>query len=1652
MKRTLSFLLSIIMTASIVGGLDFSAYANDSVWNGKIATSFAGGNGSQSNPYLISNGEQLAYLSQCVNNGNTFSNKYFLMTNDIMLNDTDDYENWNQKYQPANQWKPMGTSYGEYNFRGSFNGGYNSIYGLYSLNGGLFGCTRNAKICNLSIQDSYAYDDSVVGVFINNSYNTTIEFCYSNSKAFGTKYVGGFTGRSNGNKVKDCLFYGEVDGDSAVGGFFGDAWYSNLSNLINYGYIHGGNSVGGICGEFVDSTGGDSYAEKCINKGIIEGANRVGGLFGYTSRQEYNFTISKCENYGSVSASGNYVGGIVGYHYAPFLNFRVFEVANFGDVLGNDYVAGIVGVSSDRFGSVILENCYNTGKIQGRDIVAGIFGACIGKDYPGYYTSVSNCYNQGSISASSNIGQIIGKKQYNDPSNCYYPANRINNDNGTEIQESEFSNQSSFIGFNFNEIWEMSDFPILKANKQLLRELECMVQGLFYDFSENEIYIKGIPKLSENSAMNFLCFLYNDDVTKTDIANTTAYKILTGNFDGTPDEYKATAISVSIFIRTRLNSLISESEFNLSDSQTILLDYLNEKLKESKDLPQEIIDEYMGKAKKVLVEGIADFLVGIIADFNGVIITDDMLDWSTVGFDAVDNISDLANKVADFLEYSAATIQGCRFVLASENLGRYNYFSSYLLNRENYSSNEDYIFKVLDDSNFEICSLNTTGGLAIDSISWITGKNSWTNHRSEIQEWAEFTYQLESYSQKSLCEYKSEIIEPTCINEGYTLYTCIYCGDYHKEDITPPLGHDYYSEIISPTCTSQGYTKYTCKRCNYSYNGEFTDSLGGHTYEYVKTLTPTCTSQGYDLYTCSVCSATEKRNFVYANGHNYLLTNHIGSTCNTTGYDEYTCSVCGDVISEEIALLDGSALEAVLEEVQKKLSKNFYTTESIANLQSVYNKHKNGLDVYTTQTEVDNAVEELNTAISELIVSDTASGITENGQSWTWSRETGELKVVGEGNLPSYNSTSMPWCELLPYTISIIVDKGITSIGSYSFYKAENVTNISLPYGITTIGNYAFSHCSSVEELVVPNSVTSIGNNSFSNLTSLKKVSVPASTTYRSYAFSNSKSVEEIIITPGVDGIIPNSNITTEESGWSEIFHKKTGNFGPWKYTENATVTILEGVTSIGDKTFYDCYNVLQYNMPDSLTHIGVEAFRWCYNLKSIDIPKNVTAIDFGAFYQCGGLTNITIPNSVTTIGASAFEECNELTDITISESVISIGDYAFNYCFNLANVYYTGSQAQWNNISIGTDNSCLTDATIHYNWIEINTDVLTAALEMFDSLNSADYLTQSYSNLSIVVEEYRTVLQTAQSQQEIDDAVTAILEVMYDLVPYLNLNISAENGSYQVQYDSSISSDSEHSLVFGTEVTLTATANDGYDFVGWYDETSGVYLSKESTYTFSLTANMDIKAVFVEEQSATLTFTTYSDWLKEEITKTVDEWNEITSIEDMLPEVPYRYGYSNGRWVYDNEDVLAKLRAGENVSIVAEYDADDTSLPTPPTPNGDVPVLDLYYKLDADENIGSFVMATGIPENCQIESVGMAFYYKNANQFNPENFELLLNNKMLTSTFELDESNIYIANIERFTSKNNWAVRGYITYYDSDGNLKTVYSNQINIVGREQV
>jgi len=340
----------------------------------------------------------------------------------------------------------------------------------------------------------------------------------------------------------------------------------------------------------------------------------------------------------------------------------------------------------------------------------------------------------------------------------------------------------------------------------------------------------------------------------------------------------------------------------------------------------------------------------------------------------------------------------------------------------------------------------------------------------------------------------------------------------------------------------------------------------------------------------------------------------------------------------------------------------------------------------------------------------------------------------------------------------------------------------------------------------------------------------------------------------------------------------------------------------------------------------------------------------------------------------------------------------------------------------------------------DVDTSALTSAISLAESLESSRYSANSYTALVEAVNHSKELLSTAVTQQEIDNGVTSILTAVYDLEAYFDLRIVSPIGG-----TSSMVGD--YTLLKGTSVSLTATADDGYVFVGWYDVVNNRYFSTSEEYNFILTANIHLKPVFVKLGSATLTFSTYSNWIQSIVTKTTEEWAGITDISTLLPDVPYRYGYSNGRWVYDNNEVLSKLMNGENVTLIPVYDESAKEFPTPKEPVDGKPILDLYYDYDSANRVGSFVMAAGIVQDINIVDIGVAFYNGRQESFDPNSFTLLLDNKTVCSRFNTDViEDIYIVNIKNMTTRYNWCARGYVTYYDADGNLKTVYSNQINI------
>ena len=121
-------------------------------------------------------------------------------------------------------------------------------------------------------------------------------------------------------------------------------------------------------------------------------------------------------------------------------------------------------------------------------------------------------------------------------------------------------------------------------------------------------------------------------------------------------------------------------------------------------------------------------------------------------------------------------------------------------------------------------------------------------------------------------------------------------------------------------------------------------------------------------------------------------------------------------------------------------------------------------------------------------------------------------------------------------------------------------------------------------------------------------------------------------------------------------------------------VVIEDGVTDIGYCAFGDCSNLKDITIADSVTNIGKLAFKNCSSLENIIIPNSVEVINSYTFYNCNNITRVTIPTGVTTIDRKAFCECTDLTDI-----------------------YYGGTEEQWNKMSISSENDELENVTIHY-------------------------------------------------------------------------------------------------------------------------------------------------------------------------------------------------------------------------------------------------------------------------------------------------------------------------------------------------------------------
>ncbi len=327
----------------------------------------------------------------------------------------------------------------------------------------------------------------------------------------------------------------------------------------------------------------------------------------------------------------------------------------------------------------------------------------------------------------------------------------------------------------------------------------------------------------------------------------------------------------------------------------------------------------------------------------------------------------------------------------------------------------------------------------------------------------------------------------------------------------------------------------------------------------------------------------------------------------------------------------------------------------------------------------------------------------------------------------------------------------ITKISAYTFSSCSDLTSITIPSNVTSIGEGAFDSCLKLEKVTIPKSVTSISANAFYDCRSLTAVYCSADPDNLTWGVSSKDFIENkgttcyvasrfldkyqskfsgINVTFEANVIDSGScgdGVTYQIDGDGAMIISKTGtgtgamtNFTneydvPWySHREDITALIInDGVTSIGDWSFYYCKELTNVSLADSITSIGKRAFGETSKLKSIELPANletigdlafcvsmiesvtipdsVITIGMGAFlsaykmtsitmgdhvqtigeqaFSSSAIESITVPASVTSIGKEAFNNCSYLKSLTLSEGLTSIGEDAFMYCYNLQSV-----------------------------------------------------------------------------------------------------------------------------------------------------------------------------------------------------------------------------------------------------------------------------------------------------------------------------------------------------------------------------------------------
>ena len=351
--------------------------------------------------------------------------------------------------------------------------------------------------------------------------------------------------------------------------------------------------------------------------------------------------------------------------------------------------------------------------------------------------------------------------------------------------------------------------------------------------------------------------------------------------------------------------------------------------------------------------------------------------------------------------------------------------------------------------------------------------------------------------------------------------------------------------------------------------------------------------------------------------------------------------------------------------------------------------------------------------VPEALPTDAPVVVTEGvGIRWDFADDT--LTLTGEGNMEDYELFSTPWDQAgKSFSVKkLIVGEGIRYLGQFAFAACCNLEEVTLPASLRHIGESCFADCAALKTLTLPEGLMRMDANAFTGcgLTELRFPSTLAEIGAGSFANCvdlQKADLDRNLLTVGEDAFsgcpvtlsvpggcraesalggytlvsgTPLADASEEPFAWSgegwalrdgvltvsELtdYTATGGDAAPWSCLTALVerIELAEGITHIGDYSFWSCSGCRSVSIPEGVASIGDYAFGACAALEELKLPSTLKSIGYGSFSFCSSLTSLKLPEGLESVGADAFVLCTGLSAVEKPASLTKIGAGAFNF------------------------------------------------------------------------------------------------------------------------------------------------------------------------------------------------------------------------------------------------------------------------------------------------------------------------------------------------------------------------------------------------------